>query len=295
MTCPNCSRVSEGAPHYCPGCGLDYWRVAAGDAATAVRRSPAPAPTGSRKSGALVAAGLAGMIAAGIGTAAMVLGSPQPDIPLIANTLPSRGPDDFVIERFFRQARDPYAAFSFVSEGTMRQTDPEESEVLIVESVLVHGDDWISHGTYAADGQTVEQSFAVVDGRYFERQAADAEWVSGELSGDDRPGSPFFRIATVGEIEYVGSETTSGTTLHHLVVTKWLGGNGRDFRLVGFDGITQRENRFDIWVTDDGMPIRAQGVSTFTLRQGSDAYTFATDMTLTFDDWGEVEAIEPPA
>lgn len=249
----------------------------------------------SRRSGALVAAGLAGLIAAGIGTTAMVLGSPQPDIPLIANTLPSRGPDDFVIERFFRQARDPYAAYSFVSEGTLRQTVPEESEVSVIESVLVHGDDWISQGTYASDGQTVEQSFAAVDGRYFERGAVDAEWVSGELSGDDRPGSPFFRIATVGDIDYVDSETTGGTTLHHLVVTKWLGGNGRDFRLAGFDGISQRENRFDIWVTDDGIPVRAHGVSTFTVRQGSNPYTFATDMTLTFGDWGEVEAIQPPA
>lgn len=296
VTCPNCNRVSERAPHYCPGCGLDYWRVAAGAAATAALPLPGAAPIDTRRSAALVKAGLVGLVAAGIGTAAMVMGSLQPDPPpLIADTLPSRGPEDYVIERFFREARNPYARFSFVSEGTFHQTEPAETEVSMSESVVVYGDDWMSHGTFVSDGETVEESFAVVGGRYFERESADAEWASAEVRGDDRPGSPFFRITTVGEIDYVEGEATNGNTVHQLLVTKWLGGSGQDFRLVGFDRLTERENRYDIWVTDDGVPIRAHGVSTFSVREGGETYTFTTDVTLTFDDWGDVEPIEPPA
>jgi len=72
VTCPNCGRVAQGASHYCPGCGLDYWKVAAGAAATAARPLPVPATPDTRRSATLVAIGLAGLIAAGIGTAVPV-------------------------------------------------------------------------------------------------------------------------------------------------------------------------------------------------------------------------------
>lgn len=286
--------MSERAPHYCPGCGLDYWRLAAGTVATAARPLPAPAPIDRRLNVALVTAGLAGLIAAGIGTTVMVLGGIEPERPVVANTLPSRGPEEYLIQRFFREARNPHAGFSFVSEGMLRQIDPAGTDVALSQSVVMRGDDWIGHGTVSTDGETVEVSVAEVGGEYFEREGTDSEWVRA-ATPDDGPASPFARISTVGEIEYVGSETADGATLHHLLVTKWLGGSGRDFRLAGFDRVTDRESRFDIWVTDDGVPIRGHSVTTFSVREGGESYTFAADMTLTFDDWGDVEPIEPPA
>lgn len=295
VTCPICGRVAEGAPHYCPGCGLDYWRVAAGATASAARPLPVPAPPDTRRSAALVAIGLAGLLAAGIGTAVVVVGGlEQPHAPTIANTLPSRGPEEFVIERFFREARSPYARFSYVVEGSLSQLAPEPFEASIAESVFVHGDDWLSRATYAIDGEERKESLAVVDGTVYVQGSADAEWLIGETYGDARPGSPFFRIVTVGEVQYVDSEMDEGTTVHHLVVTKWLGGSGRDYRMVGAGRLADRAGRLDIWVTDAGVPMRAHSVTSFSLQQGGAIGLFATDLTLTFDDWGDVDPIGPP-
>jgi len=294
VTCPNCGRVAQGAPHYCPGCGLDYWRVAAGAAATAARPLPVPAMPDTRRSAALVAIGLAGLIAAGIGTAVIVVGGLEPDAPAIANTLPSRGPEEFVIERFFREARSPYARFSYVVEGSLRQLAPEPFEASIAESVFVHGDDWLSRATYAIDGEELKESLAVVDGTVYVQASADAEWLIGETFGDARPGSPFFRIVTVGEVDYVDSEMDEGNTVHHLVVTKWLGGSGTEYRMVGAGRLADRAGRLDIWVTDAGVPMRARSVTSFSLQQGGVLGQFATDLTLTFDDWGDVDPIGPP-
>lgn len=294
VTCPICGRVAEGAPHYCPGCGLDYWRVAAG-AAAAARPLPVPAQPDTRRSSVLVAVGLVGLLAAGIGTAVVVVGGlDQTNPPVIANTLPSRGPEEFVIERFFREARNPHARFSYVVEGTLRQLAPEPFEMSIAESVFVYGDDWLSRATYAIGGEERRESLAVVDGTVYVQSGADAEWLMGETYGDARPGSPFFRIVTVGEVQYVGSELDGGDKVHQLVVTKWLGGSGRDYRVVGAGSLVDRTGRLDVWVTDAGVPVRARSVTSFSLRRDGAIGQFATDLTLTFDDWGDVDPIGPP-
>ncbi len=297
MTCPNCGRVAEGAPHYCPGCGLDYWRVAAGATPTplASRRPPPPAPPARGRSAALVAVGLAGLLAAGVGTAVMVVGGLEPDAPLVAQTRPSRGPEDFLIERFFREARDPHARFSYTNEGTLRQMAPERFDYAVSETILVYGNDYLVRGTYTTDGEAVEETLAVVDGIAYLQLTPEGEWLTGETHGDDRPGSPFFRITTVGEIEYVEEQQFADGTVHHrLAVTKWLGGSGTDFRVIGAGRLVHRTNRLDVWVTEDGIPVRAEITSSFSLQGGGVSNDFVTELEMTFDDWGDVDPIAPP-
>lgn len=295
VTCPTCAWVSVRAPHYCPGCGFDYWRSAAGlDAAPRAVAPPQPRADG-RFSAALMVAGLVGLLTTAVVTAVVVLGGGEPDAPVIANTLPSRGPQDFLILRFFREARDPFAAFTADLDGTLRAVEPAGSDVLTSQSMVVNGEDWVVHGSFASDGETVAVSSAVIAGAYYERIGADAPWARADIPGDGDPVSPFARIATVGEIEYLGLETTSGITLHHLLVTKWLGGSGRDFRMLDFDSVTHRESRFDIWVNDDGVPVRGRQVTTFTVVEDGATYTFSADVAMTFRDWDNVAPIEAPA
>ncbi|CAN5844408.1 hypothetical protein BH20CHL8_BH20CHL8_05740 [soil metagenome] len=107
----------------------------------------------------------------------------SPTRPRSPNTLPSRSPEEFVIERFFREARSPYARFSYVVEGSLRQLAPEPFEASIAESVFVHGDDWLSRATYAIDGEELKESLAVVDGTVYVQASADAERLIGDLRG----------------------------------------------------------------------------------------------------------------
>ena len=296
VTCPTCAWVSVRAPHYCPGCGYDYWRAAAGlDVEPRVAVSAPPPRADGRFSAALMIAGLVGLLTTGVVTAVVVLGGTERDAPLIVNTLPSRSPEDFVIVRFFREARDPDAAFTVAMDGTIQAVNPAGPAAPLSQSMVVHGEDWAVYGSVEADGTTVAVTNALIGGIYYERVGDDTPWAHADAPGDVDPMNPFARIATVGEVDYLGMETVGGTNLHHLLVTKWLGGSGRDFRMLGFDGVTNRESQFDIWVNDDGVPIRGRQLTTFTVVEEGATYTFTADVTMKFHDWDEVETIEAPA
>jgi hypothetical protein len=290
--------VSVRAPHYCPGCGYDYWRSAAGGLTLAPPlAAPAAAQADGQLSAILMVAGLVGLVITSIVTALVVLGGMQQQDapPQIANTLPSRGPEDFLILRFFREARDPRAAFTVDSEATLRQIEPAIPDVTVVtESIVVHGEDWIVHSTAVTGEESDAYSVTYVDGRYYLREGAEVAWTEVEVFGDDRPASPFARISAVSEIEYVGLETNGGISLHHLLVTRWLGGAGVDFRMLGFDRVTERENRFEIWVNDDGVPIRARHEAGVVVFEEGVPYVVMMEAEMTFRDWGIVEPIQPP-
>ncbi len=296
VTCPTCAWVSVRAPHYCPGCGYDYWRAAAGiDAEPRVAAPAAPQRADGRFSAAMMIAGLVGLVTTGVVTAVVVLGGTEPETPLIVNTLPSRGPEDFLILRFFREARSPYAAFAVAVDGTIQSVEPVGADVPFSEAMVVHGEDWVIHSSFEAEGETATTSFAVIGGAYYERTRADSAWVRADAPRDGGSINPFASIATVGEIEYLGLETMSGTTLHHLLVTKALGGSGRDFGMLGLANVSHRESRFDIWVNDDGVPVRGRQVTTFTADDDGGTRTFRADQTMTFRDWDDVAPIEAPA
>lgn len=296
-TCPSCAMVSVRAPHYCPGCGYDYWRAAAGGLTLAPPlEAAAPAQADGRLSAMLMVAGLVGLVGTGIITAIVVLGGMNEDEPpLVVSTLPSRGPEDFLILRFFREARDPRAAFTMESQATLRQIEPANpEETVVTESIVVHGEDWIVHSTSVTGEESAAYSVTYVDGTYYVREGAEVGWTEMEVFGDDRPASPFARISAVSEIEYLGLETHGGISLHHLLVTRWLGGAGVDFRMLGFDRVTERENRFEIWVNDDGVPIRARHEAGVVVFVEGVPYVVMMEAQLTFRDWGIVEPIQVP-
>jgi hypothetical protein len=296
VTCPTCAWVSVRAPHYCPGCGYDYWRAAAGlDATPSVATPVVQRRADGRFSAALMIAGLVGLLTTGVVTAVVVLGGSEPERPVIVDTLPSRSPEDFMVLRFFREARDPYAAFTVDIHGTLQSVEPKAPDIPLSQTMVVHGSDWAVYNSVESDGQRVLVSSALIGDTYYERVGTDGPWARAEVSGNSEPVSPFARIATVGEIEYLGMESADGVELHHLLVTKWLGGSGREFRMLGFEDVTDTESRFDIWVNDEGVPVRGRQVTTFSVVEAGTSYTFHADVTMTFRDWDDAGPIEAPA
>ena len=240
---------------------------------------------------ALVTAGIAGLLVASIAAAVFLIGPADEERPQIVNTRPTPRPGQYIIERFFREARSPDAAYVFRSEGTMHVSDPA-SESSFVEVATMRGSDWISELSVTADGTTTNSGVAEIGGEYFIREGT-AEWqhVNARQNGPD---GPFARISTVADVEYVGAEIIDNVELHHLVVTKWLGESGSDWRLAGFGRLTAREGRLDVWVTEDGVPIRATQSMTHTLTDALGTYVVRLDETITFENWGLVEPIQPP-
>jgi hypothetical protein len=49
-----------------------------------------------------------------------------------------------------------------------------------------------------------------------------------------------------------------------------------------------------VWVTEDGIPVRAEITSSFSLQGGGVSNDFVTELEMTFDDWGDVDPIGPP-
>lgn len=291
VTCPSCGWVSLGAPHFCQKCGLDFWRVAAGEPQRALHALPPPPIPDRRINAALVTAGLAGLIVAAIATAVFVIGSTEEERPQFVNTRPTARPGQYIVERFFREARSPDAAYVLRSEGTVYLSDPP-SETAFVEVTTMVGDSYVTSLSFTADGVTTETGIAEVDGEYFLREGS-GEWhhVRARQNGPD---GPFARISTVADVEYAGAEIVDGVELHHLVITKWLGDSGSDWRLAGFGRLTGREGRLDVWVTEDGVPIRATQAMTHQLTDSIGTYVLRTEEAITFENWGLVDPIQPP-
>ena len=61
--------------------------------------------------------------------------------------------------------------------------------------------------------------------------------------------------------------------------------------MTGSGSVLDRESRFDIWVNDAGIPIRATHVATITYEVGTAIRTIESDLRLTFSDWGDIEQI----
>jgi hypothetical protein len=291
VTCPGCGWVSVDAPHYCQKCGHDFWRSAAGEAQRTLRALPPPPARADRRvTAALVTAGIAGLIVAAIATVAFVIGASEEERPQIVNTRPTPRPGQAIIEAFYREARNPAASYTYRSEGTIRVSDPQ-SESSFVEVVTMRGPDWLAELTVTSDGESTTTGLAEVGGEYFER--TDDEW-AGINARQNGPDGPFARITTVADVEYVGRELSGDVALHHLVVTKWLGDSGSDWRLSGFGRLTGREGRLDVWVTDDGVPVRATQSMTHTLTDQLGSYVVTVEESLTFEAWGDAAPIEPP-
>jgi hypothetical protein len=203
-----------------------------------------------------------------------------------------------LIRGFFREARDPNAAFAVVGDGTLTieglpDPIPPTSSTA---SVRIHGEDWSGEVAVTQQGTSLlAASVVYVDGVAYARPAGAAEWTRQPLPRAQLgPVNPFARISTVTEVRHLGPETVDGAELEHLQVTKWLGGSDFDDLLVNI-AITDQASTLDIWVTREGIPVSADLVMDVEASDGVDTARLRTETHYVFSDWGNVLPIAAPS
>lgn len=297
-TCPTCGADREGAVRFCPSCGLDFWRDAAGQPAHALD-APADRLVGRGRPGALpfFVAGAVLLVVA-VGATVALSGIVPPGMPLGRATPTPRAltPNEALIRAFFREVRDPNAEFRVTADATTTFTGVEPALPSITGSsaVRIHRDDWSGTQTAASDGETVlDIEMAVVDGIGHLREAG-GDWVSGDIPERLWPVSPFRRISTVTEVDYVGTEMVDDRPLHTLVVTKWLGGRDYSDTLRRFARIASQESRFEIVVDSFGVPHSAVLTMAVVASDGSQTLTINAEVSYRFSDWDQTDPIIAP-
>lgn len=294
VVCPACGFLAGEAPHFCSACGYDFWRSAARDAA-AHRPAPLTVPVQQPGNRAFIFAGVTGLLLAAAATALAFVGSGPADRTAAAYALPAPGREDRLIERFYWQVRSPSASFTMRADGTYRLSGSDDTTIALEAIVRFDDADWTADATVTVEGEDHRATAALVDGRYYET-SGDRVVSRGATYRDREAASPFARISTVGEVAYVGAEVVAGEALHHLRVEEWLGGRASDLFHAGLGLVTDRQSSLDLWVTDDGTPIRASSTITLeTLDDERQRRTYTGEMTMHFAGWGETEDLEPPS
>ena len=296
-TCPECGSDRDGAVRFCPGCALDFWRVAAGRPAHA--ESPPPAMqarvAGFRPRHA-IAAGAALLLLA-TGTAVVMSGILPPGVP--GGRLPPARrltSDEALIRAFFREVRDPGAAYTVSVDAVITMSGlpdaPPPTET--TSTIRINGDDWAGSELAVQDDETVlDIEFALVDGVGYLSEGSGA-WTAAETPERLHPITPFRRISAVTEVGYLAKTSAGGRPQHVLVVTKWLGGRDYCGILRRYARIESQVSRLEVTVDNTGVPSVAELEITVVASDGRDTVTIENHATYRFGDWDDVEPIEAP-
>jgi len=296
QSCPTCGAPRDGALRFCPACGLDYWRAAAGDIE---QRAPTPPPAprpATRLPTLMVVAGVTILIAVSVAAAVMSGLVPIAGVGSRPVATPRQlTPEEAVVYAFFREVRDPRAEYSLSTEATTTFSglDEEIPPVSVTNEVRIYRDDWTGVEQVTGEEIDLDYEMALVDGvGYLSEDGGD--WVSEEIPERLQPVSPFRRISTVTEIDYLESATVDGAAQHTLVITKWLGGRDYSDILRRFARIVSQESRMEVTVDSFGVPTIAELEITVVATDGVDTLTIEGHATYRFADWDDVEPIDSP-
>lgn len=299
QTCPECGADREGAVRFCPNCGLDYWRAAAGEPAHAASPPPAqpPQPAGGGLNPSIfIWLGVVVLLVAG-GALVIVSGILPAGLPgsRTAVVTPRQlTAEESLIHAFFREVRDPRASYALSFEGTTTFSGIEGAPAPITSTgeARLYGDNWRGHEEGIQDGETIfDHQLAVVDDVAYLSEDG-GPWESGEIPERLQPISPFRRISTVTEVEYVSKDGGSGSPLHRLAITKWLG--GRDYVLRPYARMVSQESRMEVLVDARGVPSEADIVLTIVATDGVETLTIEATFTYTITRWDDVPPVEAP-
>ena len=302
--CQQCGGT-RGPSRYCPHCGLDFWKAAeaaANPASEAEAEAPASATPAAGRSVAPIA------IAAGVGLllVAVVLwvvagsglfqdrvsSGPRFD----ANPPPAAHP---LVLAFYREARDPDAAYEWRQSGSVTVVLPDEEVTSRISAVgRIVGNDWQAKMRIVDDGEaTFDGEIAIVAERGYAR-TADDPWVeTGRIpNAQVGPINPFARITTVGEMDYVGPETRDGVDGHVLTTDKWLSDPELDDPIRRIAHVRSRTALMEIFVTADGVPVSADYTFGLEARTpGGEIVRLEGAAHYVFSAWDEVDPIAAPS
>jgi len=298
-TCPECGTDREGAVRFCPGCGLDYWRVAAGQPSHPTPPQAAPASPSASGGGPLgfIIAGIVLLLVAG-GAVVVMSGVLPSGVPggRASATVRQLTAEESLVYAFFREVRDPRAAYTVTYEGTTTYsgiTDPP-APIAMTGELRLNADDWAGHEEYLQDGESIlDVDMVVLDDMAYLSED-DGEWVNGEIPDRLQPISPFHRISTVTEVDYLDKTPLDGSPQHTLLITKWLGGRDYSDILRPISRIESQESRMEVIVDARGVPSVAELEMTVVATDGVDTLTINAVVTYRIARWDDVGPIEPP-
>ena len=204
------------------------------------------------------------------------------------------GDGDAIVAAFLETARQEDLTFHVVIDGTIdvtaRDSDEEES-VEIGAELDVSGDDSVGEVTFDI-GVEFSVDVLIVDGEGY-TEGPDGEWEAVENfeAQAQAPVNPFVRLEGEGDVEYVGP---AGDGLHQLRTDVWMGADVETLEAQGWEDVEFTEHSTDIFVTDDGTPVRMEFMGDATgVYEGEDADVHF-DVDYEFSDVGEPVDIPEP-
>jgi hypothetical protein len=299
QSCPECGADRDGALRFCPNCGLDFWRVAAGQPSHPMPTPVVPAarsvsgggPLGFIVAGIvlLLVAGGAVVVMSGVLPTGVPGGRPAPSVRQLTA-------EESLIHAFFREVRDPDAAYTVTYEGTTTYSGIADAPapISMTGEARLNGDDWAGHEEYIQDGETILDADMVLldDTGYLSED--DGDWVAGEIPERLQPISPFRRISTVTEVDYLTEGPLADRPQHTLLITKWLGGRDYSDILRPIARIESQVSRMEVVVDSFGVPSIAELEMTVVATDGLETLTINAVVTYRIDRWDDVGPIEPP-
>jgi hypothetical protein len=182
---------------------------------------------------------------------------------------------------------DPFLAH--VESTTVARTTSAGLSIRITAKAVgdVSGKDVSLHVTSTGAGPDVEQDLVSVGDTVWIRRGGAATWeVHPRASAASAIDGLLATIRLIGDPDALideGVESIDGRQLHHLSAAGWI-----DYR--PGDGSTGAYDRFDVWVTPEGVPVIAKGA--FSAERGTDSIVGNTDVR--YSQVGGPIAIVPP-
>ena len=307
--CPRCGTPRLGSARYCR-CGFDYWRAAQQQALAGASRGRRPRrrglPATIARSVVLSATLMLGLAALGVTLAAL---PGQTGGSLLDQLSGGRlafgrigqqsalydGPGAELVQNFVVLAARPDVAFHVDFTGTVSVGDAQGDDVQqlsFVEANLdVAADDWSGFVNASGVRETVAADVIYKDGVAWARPPGQVDWQDTEFQ-PTQPMNPFVQLDGPEEVDYQGTSVIDGQVLHHLHIAKWLGG---DLATI-FEGlqVTSTDTSFDVYTTDDGVPVYANLNQTLHADIQGRPATIQTPAEYRFSRWGSHVEVNAP-
>ena len=199
---------------------------------------------------------------------------------------------DAVIDAFLGKVTRDDFTFHAVQEGTIEVRGENDEETVEISAEMdVSGEDAVGEVTFDV-GAEITIDVLLVDGEgYTQGPGGDWETIPGFAEQPQTPVNPFVRLESAEDLEYV-ERTDDG--LHHLTTDVWMGGDAESLESQGWEDVEFSDHSADIYVTDDGTPVRMEFEGNATGDYRGDPAEVHFDVDYEFSDVGQpVEIPEP--
>jgi len=260
---------------------------------------PPPQPRGPGP-GVLIAAGLVLLIAVVAGSSYLLLtGAPAPSpTPYVAVATdpptPTKAPGADVTTPFWALVDDFNVSYHLDSSGSLstKGSDQRFAQKWTM-SIDAAGDNFVGTLSIAGRGKFVWDRY---DGTIYLKQIGTSKWEKTPTSDPSFRQAPFMALDDHRELAYVGPVVEGGRTLHKLVGTAaYRPSVARMFALAWFEfPFTAVDEHFELFVTDQGVPVRATFSSTVVADPAHKIPGFSGTVTFTFKAFGQGPKISSP-